>query len=151
VVGVPTIRMSATISPASHYAKWDRTSFKISDKGRRSMSQLANDRESKVSGSTLHCLYRRKKSKRRSGTHAQGNKWHVSHFGLFTIRAVQCLSYCKWGPGPYNNDIGPPNEVTRQEGQSITPTIVKGTHESHCPRWINLNKPMARRNYTRMA
>jgi hypothetical protein len=60
MVGVPTIRTLVVISPTSHYVKWDRTSFKISGKGRQSLSQLTKDRESKVSGLALHCLYRRK-------------------------------------------------------------------------------------------
>jgi hypothetical protein len=74
--------------------------------------------------------------------------WCVSRFGLFAIRAVQCLSHYEWGLGLYDNDIDPPDEATRQEGWSITPTTVKGARGSRCPRRINLNKPTARCNYT---
>jgi hypothetical protein len=95
--------------------------------------QLVEGRESKVSSSALRCLYHRKKPKQRSRTHAQGKVLRVSRVGLFAIKAVQHLSHSKRRLGPYDNGIDPPDEATRQGGQFITHTTVKGARESRCP------------------
>jgi hypothetical protein len=57
------------ISLTTHHGQWSRASFKISGKERRFLSQLTEDRKSKVSGSAPHYLYRKGKLNRSFKTH----------------------------------------------------------------------------------
>jgi hypothetical protein len=118
-------------------------SFKISGEGRQFLSQLIEDRNSKVSGSAPRYLYHRRKLKRRFGTHARDNVWRARHLSLFTTQTVRHPAHCKWGIELAHQQCQPTwrGEVAR-----------KASHHAHdpaeermasVPRWSNPNKPTA--------
>jgi hypothetical protein len=93
-------------------------SFRIRGEGRQFLSQLIEDRKSKVSGLTPHYSYYRRKPKRQFGTHTRDNAWHARRLGFFATQTMQCPTQCEWGtePGRQQCQSTPCGEVARKVG-----------------------------------
>jgi hypothetical protein len=105
----------------------ERVELQHQRRGWAFLFQLTEHSNSKVRGMAPHPLLfiPQRKSKQSFETHARDHARCGRRLGLFHILTARHHTYCKWGPSPLVNSVGPPGMLGQPRMRAITPTTLK--------------------------